>query len=66
MREKQKSIIIVADTHFGLNHEDESCDPKAFGDFLKWIKSIERGKEEKWLRGTYYLDNNLICTHQAL
>lgn len=47
MGENKKSIIVVADTHFGLNHEDESCDPKAFGDFLKWIKSIERGKEEK-------------------
>jgi UDP-2,3-diacylglucosamine pyrophosphatase LpxH len=35
------SIIVVADTHFGLYTDDEECDPNAFADFLKWIKKLE-------------------------
>jgi len=41
-----KSIIVVADTHFGLNKAGQNCDPKAFGYFLKWIKDLERGEKE--------------------
>lgn len=40
------SIIVVADTHFGLKKEGEYCDPKAFADFLKWIKRLDEGGEE--------------------
>ena len=37
----KKSIIVVADTHFGLNKKDEKCDPVAFSDFLGWLKNLE-------------------------
>jgi len=36
-----KSIIVVADTHFGLYTDGEACDPNAFADFLKWLKKLE-------------------------
>jgi UDP-2,3-diacylglucosamine pyrophosphatase LpxH len=36
-----KSMIVVADTHFGLYTDDEACDPNAFADFLKWLKELE-------------------------
>jgi len=42
----KKSIIVVADTHFGLKGETQACDPTAFSDFLTWIKNLEqKGKE---------------------
>jgi len=37
-----KSIIVVADTHFGHAKQGEACDPQAFSDFLKWIKELEK------------------------
>lgn len=40
------SIIIVADTHFGLNKQDQVCDPNAFSEFLNWVRCLEeKGKE---------------------
>lgn len=42
----KKSIIVVADTHFGLRNETQICDPTAFSDFLKWVKNLENGDEE--------------------
>jgi UDP-2,3-diacylglucosamine pyrophosphatase LpxH len=46
---KKKSIIVVADTHFGLNTKTEACNPTAFADFLNWIKDMEKG-EKKMLK----------------
>lgn len=45
--DKNKSLIVVADTHFGLRKEAQVCDPKAFSDFLNWIKHLEGGGEEQ-------------------
>ena len=43
----KKSIIVVADTHFGLKKEKQNCDPQAFSDFLDWVISLEqKGKDE--------------------
>lgn len=47
MGETKKSIIVVADTHFGLRKETQVCDPNAFSDFLNWVKYLERGGKEK-------------------
>jgi UDP-2,3-diacylglucosamine pyrophosphatase LpxH len=44
--ETKKSIIVVADTHFGLYTDTEACDPNAFADFLNWIKDLEDGKKK--------------------
>jgi len=45
--DKKKSIIVVADTHFGLKNEKQNCDPNAFSDFLDWITWLEqKGKDE--------------------
>lgn len=42
-----KSIIVVADTHFGLNKKEQKCDPSAFSDFIDWVIQLEnKGKEE--------------------
>ena len=47
LSETKQSIIVVADTHFGLRKETQVCDPNAFSDFLNWIKYLERGGKEK-------------------
>lgn len=39
--DKDKSIIVVADTHFGLRKKEQLCDPCGFSDFLGWVKSLE-------------------------
>ena len=45
--DSKKSIIVVADTHFGLKKEGQNCDPNAFSDFLAWVASVEqKGKDE--------------------
>jgi UDP-2,3-diacylglucosamine pyrophosphatase LpxH len=44
--ETKKSIIVVADTHFGLYTDTEACDPNAFANFLNWIKDLEDGKKK--------------------
>jgi metallophosphoesterase superfamily enzyme len=44
--QKDQSVIVVADTHFGLDKSDQGCDPMAFAGFLNWIKGIESGKKE--------------------
>jgi UDP-2,3-diacylglucosamine pyrophosphatase LpxH len=41
LNQAKKSIIVVADTHFGLNRTDQQCDPNAFSDFLNWLKQLE-------------------------
>jgi UDP-2,3-diacylglucosamine pyrophosphatase LpxH len=42
-----KSILVVADTHFGLNKKEQKCDPGAFSDFIDWVLKLEKkGKEE--------------------
>ena len=41
-----RSIIVVADTHFGLRSETQVCDPNAFSDFLNWVKNLENEGEE--------------------
>ena len=46
MGETDRSIIVVADTHFGLYTDEEACDPGAFTDFLNWIKELEGGKKK--------------------
>jgi len=44
--DSQKSIFVVADTHFGLKKDDQYCDPNSFSDFLNWMSALEReGKE---------------------
>ena len=54
MSEAKKSIIVVADTHFGLKKETQVCDPKAFSDFLKWIKHLEGdGEKQTIARGIW-------------
>ncbi|PVX26328.1 MAG: hypothetical protein CW691_01795 [Candidatus Bathyarchaeum sp.] len=53
MGETKKSIIVVADTHFGLYTDSEACDPNAFSDFLKWIKELETGKKQKLKLGVW-------------
>lgn len=46
MGETKRSIIIVADTHFGLNKKDQVCDSNAFSEFLNWVRCLEeKGKE---------------------
>jgi UDP-2,3-diacylglucosamine pyrophosphatase LpxH len=45
--DKDKSIIVVADTHFGLKKKDETSNPEKFSDFLKWIDSLEQKGTEK-------------------
>ena len=46
MGETKKSIIVVADTHFGLYTDTEACDPNAFTDSLNWIKELEDGEKK--------------------
>lgn len=46
MGDKKKSIIVIADTHFGLSTKIEACDPNAFADFLNWIKELEKGEKK--------------------
>lgn len=42
----KRSIVVVADTHFGLNKKDQGCDPNAFSEFLNWVRCLEeKGKE---------------------
>lgn len=43
---EKKSIIVVADTHFGLYTDSEACDPNAFADFLDWVIDLEEGEEK--------------------
>ena len=45
--DKDKSLVVVADTHFGLKKEDEHSNPTAFSDFLKWIESLEEDGTKK-------------------
>jgi UDP-2,3-diacylglucosamine pyrophosphatase LpxH len=51
--DKNQSLIVVADTHFGLRKENERSDPKAFSDFLNWIKSLETEGSEKLKAGIW-------------
>lgn len=53
MGDAKKSIIVVADTHFGLYTDSEACDPNAFADFLDWIKDIEEGKKRELKIGAW-------------
>lgn len=46
MVEPKDSIIVIADTHFGLRKETQVSDPNAFSDFLNWIKYLECGGKE--------------------
>jgi UDP-2,3-diacylglucosamine pyrophosphatase LpxH len=39
--DRDKSIIVVADTHFGLGKKEQRCDPCKFSDFLDWVESLE-------------------------
>jgi UDP-2,3-diacylglucosamine pyrophosphatase LpxH len=45
--DKDKSIIVMADTHFGLKKKDETSNPEKFSDFLKWVDSLEQKGIEK-------------------
>ena len=51
--ETKGSIIVVADTHFGLYTKSESCDPNAFTDFLSWIRELEKDGEKKVKLGVW-------------
>lgn len=53
MDETKKSIIVVADTHFGLDQPGQAADPKAFADFLKWIKQLEENGKETLKTGPW-------------
>ena len=45
--DNNKSILVVADTHFGLRKKEQKCDPGAFSDFIDWVIRLEqKGKEE--------------------
>jgi UDP-2,3-diacylglucosamine pyrophosphatase LpxH len=45
--DNNKSILVVADTHFGLRKKEQKCDPSAFSDFIDWVIKLEqKGKEE--------------------
>jgi UDP-2,3-diacylglucosamine pyrophosphatase LpxH len=46
LEEQEKSVIVVADTHFGLCNANQGCDPIAFADFLRWVKNLENGGKE--------------------
>ena len=53
----KKSIIVVADTHFGLKKKKQNCDPNAFSDFLDWVALLEqKGKDELNL-GNWSVEN---------
>jgi len=41
----KKSVIVIADTHFGLKQKDQTCDPNAFSDFLDWVRRLEQGEK---------------------
>jgi UDP-2,3-diacylglucosamine pyrophosphatase LpxH len=43
--DSHKSIMVVADTHFGLKKEKQNCDPEAFSDFLHWVEELEKNGE---------------------
>lgn len=40
---REKSIIVVADTHFGLRNEI-FFEPEVFSRFLSWVKRLEKGE----------------------
>ena len=43
--EREKSIVVVADTHFGLRNE--MCfEPEVFSGFLRWVKRLEKCEVE--------------------
>jgi UDP-2,3-diacylglucosamine pyrophosphatase LpxH len=48
-----RSIIVVADTHFGLRKENEHSDPNAFSDFLTWVTALEKKGTEKVASGVW-------------
>ena len=50
---ENKSIIVVADTHFGLYTNSEVCDPTAFADFLDWIIDLEEGEKKQLKIGAW-------------
>jgi UDP-2,3-diacylglucosamine pyrophosphatase LpxH len=50
---EKNSIIVVADTHFGLYTDSEACDPNAFADFLDWVIDLEEGEEKKLKTGVW-------------
>jgi len=54
------SIIVIADTHLGLNKENQVCDPEAFSDFLKWIRRLEEREKEALNRGTWGTSRNVM------
>jgi len=50
---EKKSIIVVADTHFGLYTDSDACDPIAFADFLDWVIDLEEGEEKELKTGVW-------------
>ena len=55
MMEKEKSIIVVADTHFGLRNE-MFFEPQVFSGFLRWVKRLENGDVEPLKLGDWDTD----------
>lgn len=47
MGETKSNVIVVADTHFGLDKKNQVCDPNAFSDFLDWVRRLEEKGKEK-------------------
>lgn len=60
MNKTKRSIIVVADTHFGLNKKDQVCDPNAFSEFLNWIRCLEEKGKETLNRGFWGRNNEQI------
>lgn len=57
--EKGKSIIVVADTHFGLRN-DVFFEPQVFSGFLRWVKRLENGDVEPLKLGDLDTDKKKI------
>ena len=53
VKENEKSIIVVADTHFGLYTDSEVCDPNTFADFLDWVIDLEEGDKKRLKIGVW-------------
>ena len=54
---EKRSIIVIADTHFGLYTDSEVCDPNAFADFLDWVIDLEEGEEKELKMGIWSSKN---------
>ena len=63
MRQEQKSVIVVADTHFGLKKKNQVCDPAAFSSFLNFVKFLEKGGKTEISLGVWGSSEKSLAIH---